>query len=132
MINKTQILTLFLMLLVIPTSTVYACGNSSEKHKTEKESCSKEHHFSDKKSCSKEHHSDKKSCCDDGEKDNDGFGGACDNTSCLSPIVVNIYVSHNNFELSDSNNFKLLINWTYVQNKPKTGHLSIWQPPKIS
>lgn len=119
--NKIQILTLFLMLLVIPTTTAYACENSSEKYKTEKESFSKEHHFSKKKSC-----------CDNGERDDDGCGETCDNTSCLSPIVVNIYVSDSNFALSDSNNFKLLVNWTYLLNKPKTGYFSIWQPPKIS
>ena len=118
--NKSHILIFFLMILVIPTSTVYACGNSSEKDKTEKKSFSKEDHCLEKKSC-----------CDNGEKDDDGCGGACDYTSCLSPIVVNISVSHSNFELFDSNNFKLLVNWTYFHNKPKTGYLSIWQPPKI-
>ena len=118
--NKTHTLILFLIILVIPTITVYACGNSSEKDKTEKKSFSKEDHCLEKKYC-----------CDNGEKDDDGCGGACDNASCLSPIVVNISVSHSNFELFDSNNFKLLVNWTYFHNKPKTGYLSIWQPPKI-
>ena len=120
--NKTQILILFLILLVIPTSTVFACGKTSDKEKTEKISCEKQ-----------DDHSEKKSCCDNGEKDDDGCGGACDNTSCHCPIVVNISVSFSDLELSNSNNFKLLVNeWTYVQNKPKAVYLSIWQPPKIS
>lgn len=120
--NKTQILILFLILLVIPTSTVFACGKTSEKDKTEKVSCSKE-----------DNHSEKKSCCDNGEKDHDGCGGTCGNTSCHCPIVINISVLFNDFELSNSNNFKLLVNdWTYVKNKPKAVYLSIWQPPKIS
>lgn len=120
--NKTQILILFFMLLVIPTSAVFACGNTSDKEKTEKISCLKE-----------DNHPEKKSCCDKGEKDDDGCGGACDNTSCHCPSVLNISVSFNDFELSNSNNFKLLVNeWAYVQNKPKAVYLPIWQPPKIS
>lgn len=120
--NKTQIVTLFLMLLVISTNTVFACGNSLEKDKTEKASCSKE-----------DNHSEKKSCCNNGEKDYDGCSGACNSTSCHCPSIINFCVSFNNFELSNSNNFKLLVNqWTYVQNKPKAIYLFIWQPPKIS
>ena len=120
--NKTQILIFFLILLVIPTSTVFACGNSSEKEKTEKVSCEKQ-----------DQHSEKKSCCDKGEKDDDGCGGDCDNTSCHCPSSVNSTVSFKDFQLELSNNFKLLVNeWNYVQNKPKAVYLSIWQPPKIS
>jgi hypothetical protein len=120
--NKTRILILFLMLLVIPTSTVFACGNSSEKEKTEKTSCSKV-----------DNHSGGKSCCDNHEKDDDGCGGACDNTSCHCPSTVNIPVFINDFELLNTNNFTVLVkDWTYFQHIPKTVYHSIWQPPKIS
>jgi|TARA_R110001606_G_scaffold373208_2_gene530532 hypothetical protein len=120
--NKTQILILFLMLLVNSTSTIFACGNSSEKLKMEKTSCSKE-----------DNHTEKKSCCDNGEKEDDGCGGACDNSSCHCPTTVNIPVSFNDFDLSNSNNFTLLIkDCAYVQHIPKAIYLSIWQPPKIS
>ena len=49
--NKTQTLILFLILLVIPTSTVFACGNTSDKEKTEQTSYSKEDIQSENKSC---------------------------------------------------------------------------------
>ncbi|SDF53216.1 hypothetical protein [Cellulophaga baltica] len=120
--NGTHILLLFLMLLVIPTSSVFACGKSSEKEKTEKTSCSKE-----------DNQTEKKSCCDNQENDDDGCGGACDNTSCHCPSSVNSTVSFKDVLLELNNNFKLLANeWTYVQNKPKAVYFSIWQPPKIS
>lgn len=119
--NKTHILILIIMLLVIPTSTVFACGNSSVKHKTEKMSCSKQ-----------DNKTEKKSCCDIGQKDDDGCSGDCNNTSCHCPSVVNISVLFNDFEVSNSNNFKLLANeWTYLQHNPKAIYLPIWQPPKI-
>ena len=120
--NKTQILILFLVLLVIPTSTVFACGSSPEKEQTEKVSCSKE-----------DNHSEKKSCCGNHKKDDNGCYGNCDNSSCHCPTTINIPVFFNDFELENSNNFKLLDNdWTYVQHIPKAVYLSIWQPPKIS
>ena len=120
--NKAHILILFLMLLVIPTGTVFACGNSSEKKKMEKISHSKE-----------DGHSNEKSCCDKGEKDDDGCGGACDNTSCHCPNTINNPVVFIDFKLSNTNNFTLLVNeWTYIQQIPKSVYLSIWQPPKIS
>tara|TARA_Y100000589_G_scaffold265230_1_gene256191 strand:- start:182 stop:403 length:222 start_codon:yes stop_codon:yes gene_type:complete len=46
--NKTQILGLLLILLVIPTSTVFARGKSSEKEKTAKTSCEKQDNNSEK------------------------------------------------------------------------------------
>lgn len=120
--NKTQILILFLVLLVVPTSTVFACGSSSEKDKTEKTSCSV-----------KDNHTEKKSCCDTKNKEDDGCNGACDNSFCHCPSSVNITVFFNDFQLSNTINLKLLNNdWTYVQHIPKAVYLSIWQPPKIS
>jgi hypothetical protein len=88
----------------------------------------------EKISCSKEdNHSEKKSCCDNEKKDNDGCGGACDNVSCNCLSTVNIPVSVNDFELSNSYKFTLLVNdWAYIQYIPKAVYLSIWQPPKIS
>jgi hypothetical protein len=120
--NKTHILILVLMLLVIPTSSVFACEKSSEKEKTEKTSCSKE-----------DNQTEKKSCCENQEKDDNGCNGACDNSSCHCPSSVNIPVFFNDFQLSNTNNLNLLNNdWTYVQHNPKAVYLSIWQPPKIS
>lgn len=122
MSSKAHILILLLILLVIPASTVLACGNSSEKEKTEKTSCSKE-----------DSHAEKMSCCDTGEKGDDGCVGNCGHASCHCPSSVNIPVVSNNFELSNTNNFSHLVNdWTYVQHNPKAVYLSIWQPPKIS
>lgn len=120
--NKTQILILFLILLVIPTSTVFACVKTSEKEKTEKTSCSKEvSQF------------EKKSCCDNHKKEDKGCNGGCDTSSCHCPTTINIPVFFNDFLLSNTNNLKLLNNnWTYVQHYPKAVYLSIWQPPKIS
>ena len=110
------------MLLVIPTSTVFACGNTSVKEKMEKTSCSKE-----------DSPSEKKSCCDNHEKEDNGCNGACDNASCPCLSTINIPVFYDDFHLSDANNLKLLNNgWTYVQHIPKAVYLSIWQPPKIS
>jgi hypothetical protein len=120
--NKTQILILFLMLLVIPTSTVFACGNTSDKEKTGKTSCSKE-----------DNQSEKKSCCDNHEKDDNGCNGACDNTSCHFPSTINMPIFFDDFKLSNTNNLKLLNNdWMSVQHNPKAVYLSIWQPPEIS
>nr|WP_321222463.1 hypothetical protein [uncultured Psychroserpens sp.] len=123
--SKAQILILFLILLVIPTSTVFACEKSSEIEKTVK---------TEKTSCSKQDNkTEKKSCCDKDNKENDGCGGTCDNSSCHCPTSVNTSVSLTTFQLKLNNNFKLLVNeWTYIQNKPKAVYLSIWQPPKIS
>jgi len=108
------------MLLVIPTSTVFACEKTSE---TEKTSCENQ-----------DDHSEKKSCCDNHEKDDNGCNGACDNSSCHCPSSANsIVIFFKDFQLELNNNFKLLVNeWTYIQNKPKAVYLSIWQPPKIS
>lgn len=120
--NETQILILFLMLLVIPTSTVLGCGNTSDREKTEKTSCSK-----------KDNHSEKTSCCDNDNKDDNGCNGACDYSSCHCPSTVNIPAFLDEFQLSNATNLKLLNNdWTYVQHNPKAVYLSIWQPPKIS
>lgn len=120
--SKTQLLVLFLLLLVIPTSTLLACGNSSEKVKIEKKSCSKENR-----------NSEKKACCDNQDNNKDGCDRTCDNTSCHCPSSVNIPVLFNNFQLLKTNHFILLNNsWTYVQHIPKAVHLTIWQPPKIS
>ncbi len=110
------------MLLVIPTSSVLACGNSSQKEKTEKTACSKE--FS---------HSEKKSCCDTGDNDGNGCNGTCDHASCYCPSSVNTFVFLYAIHIKFNNNFKLLENeWTYIQHAPKAIYLSIWQPPKIS
>lgn len=120
--NKTQILILFLVLLVVPTDTVFACGSSSEKDKTEKTSCS-----------TKDSHTEKKSCCDTKNKEDDGCNGACNNSFCHCPSSVNITFFFNDFQLSNTINLKLLNNgWTYVQHIPNAVYLSIWQPPKIS
>lgn len=120
--NKPQILILLLLLLLIPTSTVFACGDSTNKENTEKSSCSKEND-----------QSEKKSCCDKNEKDDDGCGGNCDNSSCHCPISVNAPVFLNNFNLQFTTNFYFLGNdCTYVQHNPKAIYYSIWQPPKIS
>ena len=120
--NKTHVLILFLILLVLPTSSVLACGNSSEKEKTEKTSCS-----------IKDNHSIKKWCCDNDKKDVDGCTGACKNSSCHCISTVNISIFVNDFELLNTNNFTLLVNdWAYIQQIPKAVYLSIWQPPKIS
>ena len=77
--------------------------------------------------------SEKKSCCDNDEKEDDGCGGACENTSCHCPSTVNIPVFYDDFELRNTNNFTLLANdRAYVQHVPKAVYLSIWQPPKKS
>jgi len=110
------------MLLAIPTSTVLACGNSSEKEKIETTSCSKQ-----------DNHFEKKSCCEKGEKEDNGRGRTCNNKSCHFPSSVNIPVFYNDFKLNYTNNFTLLDkDWAYVQHTPKTVYLPIWQPPKIS
>lgn len=115
--NKTQILILFVILLVLPISTAFACGNTSEKEKTERTSCTKENN-----------HSEKKSCCN-----NESCNGGCDNTSCHCPSSLNTFVILNLFHLKLDANFNLLnSDWAFVQNTPKAVYLSIWQPPKIS
>lgn len=120
--NTTRILILILFLLLIPTSNVFACDNSTKKEKTEKTSCSKE-----------VDHSEMKSCCDKDEKHNGSCDGTCDNSSCHCPSSINTIVFFKNVDLKFDNNFKLLLNdWTYVQKNPKAIYLSIWQPPKIS
>ncbi len=107
------------MLLVILTSTISASGNSSEKRKT---------------SCSKHaNHSEKKSCCDSGENQDEPGGVPCDNTACHCSSTVNVTVFINDYKLSNTNNFILLVNHrTFVQHIPKSVYLSIWQPPEIS
>jgi hypothetical protein len=121
--KRTKILILFLMLLVIPISTIFACENLSEKTETEKTSCSKE-----------DNHSEKKSCCENNEKDDDNSCSRdCENKSCHCLTTINFPASFNDFELPKSNNFKLSLNeWTFIQYIPKAVYLSIWQPPKIS
>ena len=110
------------MVLLIPSSTVFACGASSEKEKTEKTSCSKE-----------DQHPGKMSCCDTGEKGDEGCTGNCGHTSCHCPSTVNIPVVFNNFELANTTSFSLFINdWSYIPQNPKAVYFSIWQPPKIS
>ena len=117
----SHILTLLISLLVFSTSNTFACENTSVKASTEKITCSTQNN-----NC-------KKSCCDKDKKHDDDCGGACCNTSCHCPNTVNIPVFQNNFELSNTNNFKALnVNWAYVQHIPKEIYLSIWLPPKIS
>lgn len=107
------------MVLVILTSTISASGNSSEKGKT---SCSKQ-----------DNHPDDKLCCDNGDKHEESGGVNCENIACHYPSIVNMPVFINEFELSNINNFILLVNHgTYVHHIPKAVYLSIWQPPEIS
>ena len=120
--EKTQILILFLVLLVIPTNTFFACGNSSNKEKTKKTSCSKV-----------DSQYEKNLCCDNHKEDDGGCNGGCDNISCHCPTTINIPVVIYYFQLSNTNHVNLLnIDWPYVQHNPKAVYLSIWQPPKIS
>ena len=120
--NKTQILILFLILLVIPISTVFECANSYNKEKTKKTSCSKV-----------DSQSKKNLCCDNHKKDEDDCNGSCDNIFCHCPTTINIPVVFYYFQLSNTNHVNLLNNeWTYVQQNPKAVYLSIWHPPKIS
>lgn len=120
--NKTQILFLFLILLVISTNTVFACGKTSEKEKTEKTSCSKEDSQFEKKSCCNNHKNEDKGCNRD-----------CDDGSCHCLTTINVPVIFEDFLLSNTNNLKLLNNnWTFDQHYSKAVYLSIWQPPKIS
>ena len=120
--NKTPIFILFLILLVLQTSTVFAFGISTEPEKPEKTSCSKE-----------VNHPEKRSCCENDKKESDGCGGACDNLSCHCPGTVNIPVIFNDCEISNTKKFTLLVkDWSYIKHFPKAISLSIWQPPKIS
>jgi len=117
--NITHILFLFLIFLVIPTSTILACENSSDKAEVVSTSCSKQ-----------DDHSEKKSCCDSGDESCDGF---CNNNSCHCPVSVNTPIFKNNYQSKLNNNFKLLDNnWAYVQLIPKAVYISIWLPPNIS
>jgi hypothetical protein len=110
---------LFLMLLVILTSTISASGNSVE---TGKISCPKQ-----------ANHSEKKSCCDSGENQDEPGSVPCDNTACHCSSTVNVTVFINNFKLSSTNNFALLFTpRIYVQHPSNAVCLSIWQPPEIS
>lgn len=81
------------MLLVIPTSTVFACVNTSDKERTERTSCSKE-----------DNQSEKKMCRDNHEKDDNGCNGACDSTSCHCPSTINIPVFFDHFQISNAKN----------------------------
>ena len=110
------------MLLVIPTSTILACMNSTEKGKTEKTSWSKE-----------DRHSEKELCCTNDDKAEDGCSGTCDNSSCHCPNPINIPIYIAESQLSSTDNFTpWQIDWTFVQHFPKAVYLSIWQLPKIS
>ena len=115
---------LIIFLIVIPTSKAMACGNSSKKPDIQQTSCN---HKNEKKS-------EKKSCCNSEKKgDNHDCKGDCNNTNCHCPISTNVPLPVNNF----IHFFTTLIvaedtNWDYVQNRPISVYLSIWQPPKIS
>lgn len=119
--NNTQTLFLFLLLLVIPTAEVFACGDSTKKETT---SCSMDDESND----------EDMSCCDAEEKDQDDCNGACGDSSCHCPTTISLV----SFLFNDSNfsNSNIFIftenNWTYVQYIQKTVYLSLWQPPKIS
>jgi len=111
------------MLLVIPISTIFACENLSEKKETEKISCSKE-----------DNHSEKKPCCENNEKEDDnGCSRDCENKSCYCLTTINPSTFINDFNLHNSNNFKLSLNkLPFTQHIPKAVNLSIWKPPKIN
>ena len=120
--NKTHILILLLIVLVVPTRMAFACENTTETIKTEEKACAKE-----------EQHSEKRACCAAMEKNEEGCNGACKNTSCHCPNSVNISFSQVDFETSEANPIMLLEkDWSYLQHNPKAVFLSIWQPPKIS
>lgn len=104
--NETDMLILFLMLLLIPTSLVLAYTKYTEKDTIERYSCSKE-------DC----HSGKKSYCDNENSDDVGCSSGYYNTSGHCPITVNISAWCNEFVLSNSNKFTLIVNdWAYVQH----------------
>lgn len=108
------------LLLLIPTSEAFACGNASKKAETEQTSC--EH---------SDNETEKKSCCDSNSEDYNGCNGGCKNTNCHCP--VNIPIPSNILVYSLTPNMSLIkINWPYMQNATKPVYLSIWQPPKTS
>jgi predicted acylesterase/phospholipase RssA len=117
--NKTSIIALFILLLVFPTSTVLAFGNSSKTPKTENHICS-----------SQDTHSGKKSCCDN---DDNGCVGLCNNNYCHFPNSVSIpFYINDSEQTSTTLMYVLKVDYSYVQNTPNKVYLSIWQPPEIS
>jgi hypothetical protein len=119
--NKSHILILFIILSVIPTSIVFACGNTSDKEKSESTYCSKE-----------DRHSDEKSCCNKDQKDKNWCNGACDSSTCHCPITISIPVFFDCFQLFNTKDLALLENSSaFGPQVPKAVCLSIWQQPKI-
>ncbi len=120
--NKTSIITLFILLLVFPTSRVLAYGNSCKTVKTENRIFS-----------SQDTHCEKKSCCDNDHSDDKGYSGSCNNNYCHFPSSVNIPFYINDSEQANTAYiYALKVDYNYVQNTPKSVYLPIWQPPEIS
>ena len=120
--NKPQIVILFLLLLVLPSSTVLACQNASENERAEEIIC-----------FNGDWNSEIKLCCENNQEGDDGNEGTCDNSSCHCLRTVNISVLFHALESSNRNVFiRLSDQRIYVQHLPKAVYLSIWQPPKIS
>lgn len=118
---KSAILILAMICTIFPPRKVMACGNSIEKSKTEKTSCSKEDHPTENKSC----------CGTDEESDHD-CSGNCSHSSCHCASMISVAFLVNNFEIKNKSYYLLSDNkWIYVQYIPKSVHLSIWQPPKL-
>jgi hypothetical protein len=115
---KSTILILAIFSLFLPAQKAMACGNSTEKNKTEMTSCSTE-----------DSHSENKSCCG---IDEDNDRDCCSHSSCHCASIMSVAFIMNRFELFNKSNYLLLNNkWTYVQYIPKAVYLSIWQPPKL-
>lgn len=120
--NKTSIIALFILLLVFPTSTVLAYGNSFKTPETENHICS-----------SQDTHCEKKSCCDNDHNDDKGCSGPCNNNYCHFPSSVSIPFYINDSEQANTAYmYALKVDYNYIQNTPKSVYLSIWQPPEIS
>jgi len=116
---KTSIIALFILLLVFPTSTVLAFGNSSKASKTEEHICSNQ-----------DTHSEKKSCCDN---DDNGCVGLCNINYCHFPSSISIHFYINDSEqVNTTLMYVLKVDQAYIQNTPNKVYLSIWQPPEIS
>jgi hypothetical protein len=114
--NKTFLIALFILLLVFPTSTVLAFGNSCKTPKNDNHNCSSE-----------DTHSEKKSCCDN------GCIGLCNNNYCHFPSSVSIpFYVNDSEQASTTLMYVLKVDQTYIQNKPNKVYLSIWQLPEIS
>lgn len=120
--NRTLILTLFILLLFLPTSEVLACGNSMEQFKSEGNYCSVT-----------DYHNENRSCChSEKNQGNDGLGGSCSNTPCHCPASINAPVYLADFESTITNKYHVSEkDWIYIQQIPKSVYLPIWQRPKI-